>query len=326
MESKSRKLIKMAVITISIMLIISVTSANVFGDVGRSASHKRSSTRTRSSTSGIGGGSRFFFFGGSGFGGGGEVVVVVVILVGCYIVYKNRSRFTRGGGAADVMGSLFGGNNGDDDDYDNDGRDYNPYNNRQKYNPEAALMAIKLADPNFSKAAFESRVSNMYMQLQEAWTKKQWRVARVFETDALFNIHARQLQDFIDTHTTNRVDNISVLQCELVRYEDDGANDAAYVLIKARINDYTIDDNTGKVISGNPKVDIYMTYMWELIRKKGVLTKNDGKASQATQCPNCGANVSVNESGECEYCGGLVTSGQYDWVLASIEVVDQRND
>jgi hypothetical protein len=36
-------------------------------------------------------------------------------------------------------------------------------------------------------------------------------------------------------------------------------------------------------------------------------------------CPNCGAPLKVNATGICEFCGGKITSGEFDWVLSKIE-------
>jgi len=35
-------------------------------------------------------------------------------------------------------------------------------------------------------------------------------------------------------------------------------------------------------------------------------------------CPNCGANLELSDSGKCQYCDAVVTSGEYDWVLSEI--------
>ena len=38
-----------------------------------------------------------------------------------------------------------------------------------------------------------------------------------------------------------------------------------------------------------------------------------------SKCPNCGAPLDkINMAGVCEYCGGKVISGAFDWVLAVI--------
>lgn len=178
-------------------------------------------------------------------------------------------------------------------------------------------------DPNFSVPNFITKVNNMYMQLQDAWTKKDWKPIRAFETDELFNMHARQLQRYIDNNETNVVENICILNTEIVKYEQDAVNDIITVRLETRINDYVIDDFTKKVKVGDPNQEIFMTYHWKLIRRKGVLTKVNNQTNTVTQCPNCGANVSINASGECEYCGSIISNGQYDWVLYSIETVGQ---
>jgi len=36
-------------------------------------------------------------------------------------------------------------------------------------------------------------------------------------------------------------------------------------------------------------------------------------------CPNCAAPLKVNNAGVCQFCGGKITSGEFDWVLSKIE-------
>lgn len=183
------------------------------------------------------------------------------------------------------------------------------------------LKELKQKDPNFSEPQFIEKVNNMFMQLQNAWTKKDWQSIRPFETDSLWNMHKMQLQQYINKSQTNVVENICILDTKIIKYEQDEVNDIITVMIRSRFNDYVIDDVTGKVIAGNPKEDIYMTYYWKLIRRRGIVTNINNKTNSVTQCPNCGANVSINESGVCEYCDSVISNGQYDWVLSSIESV-----
>lgn len=185
------------------------------------------------------------------------------------------------------------------------------------------LQELIKNDPNFSEPQFIAKVNNMYLQLQDAWMRKDWKGMRALETDELFNMHAKQLQRYIDNHETNVVENICILKTQIVKYEQDAVNDIITVRLETRINDYIIDDKTRQVKAGNPNKEIYMTYHWKLIRRKGVLTQVNNKMNAVTQCPNCGANISINASGECEYCGSIISNGQYDWVLSSIESVRQ---
>ncbi|MBS4207036.1 TIM44-like domain-containing protein [Bacillus sp. FJAT-50079] len=196
---------------------------------------------------------------------------------------------------------------------------------RPAYRPVAAnLSKLKEKDPLFSDELFLSKVNNMFIQLQQAWMDKQWNSIRPFETDPLFNMHHKQLQSYIDQQRTNVVENIAILDSKIVRYENDGDHDEIDVYLRVRINDYVIDDHTKKVIKGNPNRDIYMTYIWTLIRKGNVVTEEEKEQYEVTQCPNCGANVSINASGQCEYCESVISSGEYNWVLSKIKIVSQE--
>lgn len=188
---------------------------------------------------------------------------------------------------------------------------------------KGSINRLKQKDPNFSDAAFISKVNNMFMQLQDSWMRKEWSTIRPFETDALFSMHERQLQQLIDRNHTNVIQNIGILHTEIMNYQEDEMNDTIDVKIEARFNDFIIDDYSQQVVQGNPNKEVYMTYVWTLIRKNGVLTDTAKSELQASQCPNCGANVSVSQSGQCEYCDSVVTSGEYDWILSKIQIVNQ---
>ncbi|NPV92306.1 MAG: TIM44-like domain-containing protein [Firmicutes bacterium] len=285
---------------------------DAFGDTGnmtsrsKSSSSSKSTTSSKSSTSGTSSSSgyRGSSVGGiGGFFGAVIIVVVIVLLVVVFSIFKGR----KGGGAVD-----------DGEGYAFDQQAQQP----QIYAP-LDLGPLKERDPNFSEQAFIEKVNNMFIQLQESWTKKDWKPIRPFETDALFNQHAKQLQKFIDSGTTNVMEDIGILSSKIVAYEQDGTFDVLKVMLKTRFHDYVIDDETKNVLEGDPEEEIFMDYIWRMIRKQGTLTKVS-EGTTASQCPNCGANVSINASGECDYCGSVVSRGDHDWVLSSIELIRQH--
>lgn len=186
-----------------------------------------------------------------------------------------------------------------------------------------ALVELRERDPNFSEDLFISRINNMFIQLQEAWQAKDWKKVRPFESDELFNQHARQLQELIDSQTTNVVDDIGILRTEISDYHDNGATESLDVYMRVRYKDYIIDDNSGKVVEGDPNREYFMEYELVMSRKKGVTTRLAQNTVVST-CPNCGANVSINASGECEYCNSVVSNGDFDWVLTRMDVLSQN--
>ncbi|MEA4925436.1 MAG: TIM44-like domain-containing protein [Syntrophomonadaceae bacterium] len=183
-------------------------------------------------------------------------------------------------------------------------------------------LALKAADENFSEDLFISKINNMFIQLQEAWMEKDWKRVRPFESDELFNMHNKQLQEYIRNNTTNVIEKIGILDTEIRDYHDNGATETLDVYIRVRMHDYIIDDETRKIVEGDANQEIIMEYLLVMTRKKGVKT-NIAKSTTITSCPNCGANVSINASGECEYCGSIVSSGDFDWLLTRMDVISQ---
>lgn len=85
--------------------------------------------------------------------------------------------------------------------------------------------------------------------------------------------------------------------------------------------DYIIDEKTKKVLKGDPNKDCFMQYILTFTRKTGVLTEPAKSNSSTVSCPHCGAPTQITSSGKCEYCGFIITTGEYDWVLLNIEAV-----
>ena len=40
-------------------------------------------------------------------------------------------------------------------------------------------------------------------------------------------------------------------------------------------------------------------------------------------CPNCGAPLEVNRSGQCEYCDSVIRDDSYGWILSNIRGISQ---
>jgi hypothetical protein len=59
------------------------------------------------------------------------------------------------------------------------------------------------------------------------------------------------------------------------------------------------------------------TEVWSFVRRPGTRSRKDGVLPPG-KCPNCGAPFDGGAAGNCTYCGAIVNSGAYDWVLAEI--------
>ena len=145
-----------------------------------------------------------------------------------------------------------------------------------------------------------------------------------FEKEELFNQHKTQIDGYIKNGRINVIERININNAHFFEYKRDNQYEYLTVYIKARMVDYIKDENTNQVLKGDPNRDCFPRYLFTFMRKKGVVTDAAVSNKSTTNCPNCGAPTQITSSGMCEYCGSVITTGDYDWVLSDIQGV-KRN-
>lgn len=178
-------------------------------------------------------------------------------------------------------------------------------------------------DPGFDHAAFTEKLANLYVQMQDTWQNKNISPVRPYLTDALYSQMERQLDAIRRQGYTNYIERIAVLGVLPRGYYQRGNDDHIVVELRTRIVDYTKDDATGKLISGDPQKERFMTYEWDLVRPSGTLTAAKD-AVTSVRCPSCGAPLSINQSAKCPYCESVVTLAKHDWAIYAIKGVSQK--
>ena len=249
------------------------------------------------------GGGVIFFGGdddgdGSGGGGIGIVVGIFVLLVILILVFDKMKKAKRppvGPGSMPVQ---------------------------QPQNHEASILpAITQVDPNFSNDKFIAWTKEVFITLQQAWTARDWSKIRPFEKEELFRQHEMQLQEYIQLNRINIIERINIRQAYLHKYVRDNQYEYLTVYMSTRMVDYIIDEQSRKVLKGDPNTDCYLDYVLTFMRKTGVKTKDAASTAVSKSCPHCGAPMQVTSAGKCEYCGSIITTGEFDWVLAEMDAV-----
>ncbi|HEX2834740.1 MAG TPA: zinc-ribbon domain-containing transport protein [Thermoanaerobaculia bacterium] len=174
------------------------------------------------------------------------------------------------------------------------------------------LTAFRNAHRDFDVNAFIGRVRELAVELQSAWTARDWERVRPFESEGLFQMHRYWIDAYRRQKLRNVVDDYGIDSIEIVKIDSDSFYEAITVRMRAHGRDYTIDE-TGRVVGGAQNSMRHWSEYWTFIRTRGA------DASRKIACPNCGALVAVGATGVCEYCGGRLTSGTFDWVLSRIE-------
>lgn len=186
---------------------------------------------------------------------------------------------------------------------------------------EAVTAQIQAIDQHFSKDKFNAWVREVFLKLQQAWTDRDWKKIRPFESEELFAQHNQQLDEYIRNNKINVIEKIGIKSCKLISFTEDGDKEVVKVSLSAVMRDYVIDATTRKVLESDPNKDWYMNYILTFNRKKGVKTQEGLSNMSTTNCPNCGAPTQITSAGQCEYCGSIITTGEHDWVLSDLHSV-----
>ncbi len=251
-------------------------------------------------------GNGFFFFpvgssSDSGDGGGfGNLLFYVVLIVILIMIFSRKNQHQPAPNAGTAAGA--------------------------QQTPGSKLMPMSeyaKLDPRFSESDMREKLSNVYVQMQNACTARNIESLRPYFTDALYQQFDRQIKSLIASRRINRVDRIAVLDVTLRGFFQEGGDDHLVALLKTRITDYIVDEDTGKVISGSDTAEKFMTYEWDLSRPTGTITEEAGEVTER-HCPNCGAPLSVNESAKCPYCDTVLTFKDHDWTIYAVKGIAQR--
>lgn len=163
---------------------------------------------------------------------------------------------------------------------------------------------------------FEDRVSTAFFKIQEAWCKRDMNIARAFITDSVLRRFNMQLEEYRQNKTYNKLEGLSLGNVETLDITLDANIERIDVHITATAKDYIVNE-TGEYVSGDKSQFATWDEKWGFVRTAGVKT-NEEKSVFSEKCPNCGAPLKVNTTGECEYCRSNITTGKFDWVLSEI--------
>jgi|ERR1035437_47343 hypothetical protein len=252
---------------------------------------------------GGGGSSGGVFFLGGGGGGGGFVTYVILFVMLLVLVFAIKSKIQSSGSfKASQYVPLAEGEN----------------------DSNVGLEAIKANDPGFNEQAFLDRTQAAFFLLQKAWMDRNVDEGRAYMSPGLYQSWKAQVDEMVSQHKKNVLENLVIAGEHVVKALHDENFDSISVRIDASCTDYEVDDQTGKEIFavGGKKADRPFTEYWTFQRSAGAKTLVTGGVTDK-KCPNCGAPLDVNATGNCKYCGEVVTSGKFDWVLSKI---DQANE
>ena len=180
--------------------------------------------------------------------------------------------------------------------------------------------ALKAKDPQFDLMKFFDRTKREFLELQDAWFTRNLEPVRKYLSDATFQRLVTQLKLMELLGVRDAIADPSVLDLQIIGLEQNESYDSVHIRVTAQLCDSespaNATDEQALAAARKNKPEKF-TEVWTFVRKPGALTKVEGDVSQG-KCPNCGAPFEGGAANTCEFCGAIVNSGNYDWVLAEI--------
>lgn len=186
---------------------------------------------------------------------------------------------------------------------------------------EEISRQIKEYDPLFTAQDFLSFAGDVYMDIQSAWEKRDLTPVRAVLHQNLYQQTEKQIQKKIEDGIVNHLERISVNKSYLMSYHKDEKYEYLDVYLEASMIDYQVKEATGEILYGDKTTRWKMQYKMTFMRSVGSLTRDARDKEKGLVCPNCGAPLTGTSFGKCEYCGSIVTTGAYDWVLSAFTAI-----
>lgn len=174
------------------------------------------------------------------------------------------------------------------------------------------------ANPEFDREQFIAKVKTAFLEIQQAWEAQDLSKVRKFISDGVYQRFNTQFAMMKLLKQKNTIDEVKIKNVVIDKVETDGLYDIIHVAIQATMKDRFVCELDSSLNSGG--FEEFVEY-WSFLRKRGVPDKD---MFNSPACPNCGATIEGidTEVGKCEFCGSMLNSGEFDWVLSEITQAD----
>ena len=134
---------------------------------------------------------------------------------------------------------------------------------------------IKQKDPNFSASDLITFTKQVYIDIENAWCKRDMTPVRPVMHENLYNTTCKQVQAKIDQGVVYHYESIAIDTAYLTSYERDSQFEYVTAYLTSRMIDYQVDEKTGKIIRGDKTTRWVQKYKMKFVRSLGVETKTE---------------------------------------------------
>ena len=170
-------------------------------------------------------------------------------------------------------------------------------------------------DSEFSESRFKSKVENEFVQIMlSVMTGKTERIKH-FVSDSVYQNIVAKVEDDKRNNRIQMYDELNVSNVKILMVQELDDCFQIDVIVHSKALEYYINRATRKFLSGNNKYRTERDNV--LVFKK---PKDNKALGNVRKCSSCGANLDINKSGKCPYCGSIFALEKYDWTITKLNI------
>ena len=166
-----------------------------------------------------------------------------------------------------------------------------------------------------NETLIKTKIDNIFVKLYTGMTLENLRDVKHFLSDEVYEKYETILEENKKKNQKQIYDEINVKNSRIVDVEEQEDKTVVHIELISRYMDYILDNSTGKIIFGTDQ---------RRVEKRNDITlekKNDTKEIDGVRkCPSCGASMSINKTGVCEFCHQTYPLEDYDFIVTSLEI------
>ncbi|MGV8074135.1 MAG: Tim44 domain-containing protein [Syntrophobacteraceae bacterium] len=144
----------------------------------------------------------------------------------------------------------------------------------QEYTPayddvQRGFDQFRRSDPGFSGDKLKEEVQDIFFRIQAAWMNRALDGIEGLLTEEMTQTFQAEFDSMKKKGLINRLENIAIRKVEPAEVWQESGKDYITVLFTANLLDYTTDDTTGKVVSGDRLNPVKFREFWTFSRDTG---------------------------------------------------------
>lgn len=180
---------------------------------------------------------------------------------------------------------------------------------------QEVLKKIVAVDTLFNEAVFKSYVDNVFVKIYTAVMLNELENVRHFMSDDLFQMFLDRVEILNQKNLRQMYDELNVKSTDIIGFESNEHEFLITVKLVSRYLDYYLNKDSGEYVSGDLDTRVEKSYLLKFSKKRNFLPHG-----VVRKCPGCGASISVNTKGVCDYCGTVYHLVDHEYILVDFKM------